>query len=475
MLTIQSLPRTGTAFLLCIGLFLSAALQVRAAGVPDYPVKLSTDGSYLVDQSNRPFFINGDTAWSLIAQLSKQDAELYLSDRAAKGFNVVLVSLIEHSFANNAPSNLAGDAPFTTAGNFGTPNEAYFAHADWVINKAAEKGITVLLAPLYLGFGCGSEGWCTEVKASSLTTMGNYGRYVGNRYKNVPNIIWLIGGDTDPVADGVGPRVQAFVAGIKEVDPNHLFTAHNAPEQAAMDVWPNEAWLNLNNIYTYNNTPSAALAQYNRSNRKPFFLLETAYEREHDSTPLSLRRQAYWSVLSGGIAGHMFGNCPIWNFGAAAASGFCASATWQSQLNSAGSTTLANVGRLFSTRAFYKLVPDQAHEVLINGLQSGSTYAMAARASDGSTIIAYVPTSRSVTVDLSKISGTSAKAWWFNPRTAVASPIGVYHSSGTMTFTPPSSDDWVLVIDNASLNLPAPGSLVQQLPAPINLRVIEVR
>lgn len=461
-------------FLFCFGLIAPVSVtHGQASGAPSYPLKLSADGTYLVDQGNRPFFVNGDTAWSLIVQLSQANADTYLLDRAQKGFNLVLVNLIDNKFATNAPANIAGQAPFTTPGNFNTPNEAYFAHADWVINKAAEKGIVILLAPLYLGYACGSEGWCNEVKASSLSTMRNYGRYVGNRYKNFPNIIWLIGGDTDPVANGVAAKVREFVAGIQEFDNNHLFTAHVGPEQAAMDVWSNEAWLDLNNIYTYSDAYPAALAQFNRTGaKKPFFLMETYYENEHSSTPLSLRRQAYWTVLSGGIVGHIFGNCPMWHFNAPSGSSFCTGGTWQSQLGSTGASTLAYVGRLFASRAFYKLVPDQGHTVLTDGFQSGGNYAAAARASDGSSIIAYIPTSRTVTINLSQIAGDSARAWWFNPRTALATLIDTYPTSRKANFTPPDANDWVLVLDKTSLSLPAPGIATWlTLVSPKNLHI----
>jgi len=40
---------------------------------------------------------------------------------------------------------------------------------------------------------------------------------------------------------------------------------------------------------------------------------------------------------------------------------------------------------------------------------------MAARTSDGAAVMAYMPTSRAITVDLSKLSGRRRKVWWFNP------------------------------------------------------------
>ena len=143
------------------------------------------------------FFWSGDTAWSLIAQVSKEDAIYYLEDRRQKGFTVILVNLIEHKFSTNAPRNFYGTPPFTGQ-TFTTPNEAYFAHADYVINEAAQRGLVVLLSPLYLGYQCGDEGWCNEVKAAALTDLRAWGHYLGNRYKNFDNIVWTIGGDTDP-------------------------------------------------------------------------------------------------------------------------------------------------------------------------------------------------------------------------------------------------------------------------------------
>lgn len=435
---------------------LSAPVAVTTPPAPPGPApRLSADGSFVIDQNDngKPFFFNGDTAWSLIAQLSREDAELYLADRQQKGFNFILTSLIEHEFATNAPANFYGSQPFTTAGNFAMPNEAYFAHADWVIANAASKGQVVLLVPLYLGSGCGGQGWCAEVNSNSTANVRGYGRYLGSRYSDFPNIVWVIGGDTDP--SPVVAKLREFVAGIKEFDTVHLMTAHNARGQAAVDPWPNETWLDLNNIYTSGADAAEALQQYNRVPFKPFFLIEAGYENE-GSDGSGLRSQAYTTVLSGGYQGHLFGNCPIWAF-AAGVSAFCSPSDWKGQLNSEGSRTLALVGRLFASRAFHKLVPDQDHTVVTAGFASPVT--ITARANDGSSVFAYMPTGHSVTVNMTKVSGASANAWWFDPRTGAATSAGsALPTTGSRVFAAPSSGDWVLVLDDASLNLDAPGS-----------------
>jgi len=93
-------------------------------------------------------FITGDAAWSLIAQPSDADVDIYLEDRASRGFNAIIVNLIEHQYADHAPADFYGDAPFSGP-SFLDSNERYFAHADSVIRRAAGEGIS--LFPVYLG------------------------------------------------------------------------------------------------------------------------------------------------------------------------------------------------------------------------------------------------------------------------------------------------------------------------------------
>src|SRR5690606_32500712 len=153
------------------------------------------DRRYLVDRSGDAFLINGDTAWSLIPALTKGEAGLYLDDRRRKGFNAVIVQLVENHFSG--PENRDGQQPFIPAGDFSAPNEAYFAHADWVIREARDRGIAVLLFPAYLGYACGHEGWCAELVDNGAENLRSYGRYLGRRYRDFGNIIWAAGGDAD--------------------------------------------------------------------------------------------------------------------------------------------------------------------------------------------------------------------------------------------------------------------------------------
>jgi hypothetical protein len=404
-----------------------------------YPLKVSDNKRYLIDQRGLPFLLQGDAAWSIIVALTKEETELYLKDRSEKGFNTILVNLIEHKFCKSPPKNAYGEEPFEKPGDFSTPNEEYFAHVDWVIREATKYGIQILLAPIYLGYEGGDEGWFKELLMLNLEKCLEYGSYLGKRYKHFDNIIWVMGGDRNP-----GPaleRIDIIALGIKEHDKKHLFTAHCHPENSAVDQYFNSGWLDLNTTYTYSIVHRQLLRDYNRKPIMPYILIESTYEGEHNATAVQIRRQAYWSILCGGC-GHVFGNRPIWFFGEG----------WQDALNFQGSFAMMNWGKLFNSIKWYDLIPDQKHEIVIEGLGefNGLDYLSAAQTSDGSTIIAYMPTSRTITVDLSRMSCNEANVWWYNPQTGNISFAEKIQTKGLRKFTPPKEGDWVIIINDES-------------------------
>jgi hypothetical protein len=434
----------------------SPRAAAMAATAPAYPLTVAAGGHGLVDQNGVPFLMTGDAAWSLIAQLSDEDADLYLQNRKQMGFSTILVNLIEHEFSANAPADIYGISPFTGS-PFITPNPAYFAHVDHILQSAAQKGILVLLDPTYLGYDCGGQGWCAEVQAASLADMTAWGQFLGSRYASFDNIIWVMGGDTDPTA--VKAKLQAVVSGIRQYDTRHPFTAHNNGEMMGTSPWAGEAWLTVNSLYTYDPAYLMAQTAYGITPSIPFFLIEAGYENEGAVTEQGLRAQSYWTVLSGGF-GHVFGNCPIWHFGGDTSGTFCSGVDWQAQLGNQGSLNMQHFSALFHSRHWYQLLPDQAHTALTGGYgtSGGSDFAAAAYASDGSSIIAYLPTSRAVTVSGSLLAGPLMRAWWYNPQTGASTEIGAYATTGTQSFTPPASGDWVLVVDSEYFGFTAPGN-----------------
>jgi PKD repeat protein len=430
-----------------------------------YPLAVGPTGRYLVDATGRPFHLVGDAAWSLMVQPTKSEAAAYLASRRAMGFDAVLTNLIEHRFATNAPANINGVPPFTGK-TFTTPNPAYFAHVDDVIQSAADNGILVLLSPLYLGGSASLEGWYGEVEDATEADLNAWGRWVGSRYERFGNIMWVIGGDADPTA--VASKVEAMVDGILSADTRHLLTAHNRRGQAAILPWRDASWLDVNNVYASRSGTdyAKALLAYHL-HPLPFFLIESVYDGEGPNAQ-ELRYQTYGTGLSGSF-GHVYGNCPVWHFNAPTASNFCddPGSTWQSQLGVQGALNMRYARLLFESRNWEKLVPDQDHVAVTSGLgtEGQVNYVTAAYASDGSSIIAYMPSARAVTVDGDVLAGSTMKVWWYHPGSGVATAAGTFPTSTPRSFTPPGSGDWVLVVDDAGRGFGAPGALGSSGPA----------
>ncbi len=441
---------------------------------PAYPLKIGADGRHLVDQNDVPFLVQGDSAWSLIASPTEAEADQYLENRRQKGFNATIVNLLEHKFTTNAPNDAAGDGPFLVPGDFSTPNEAYFAHADRVIQDAASKGVMIMLAPAYLGFRGEDEGWFQEMTANGPAKMRDYGRYIGNRYKNFPNILWVEGGDFNPSDHSV---VEAVAQGIAETDPNHLHTAHCERKTSSLDCYPSSSWLSVNTSYTDYVTYDHVLRDYNRASFKPTFLIEAVYENEGQTNPTEVRAEAYRSVLSGS-QGQTFGNNPIWVFNGPPLS--TPPYTWQVGMDAQGSRDMVRVTALFAGRDWTHLVPDQNHSVVTAGFGTyiteestvGNNYATTASTPDGRLSLTYMPTRRTVTVNMSKFSGP-VTARWYDPTNGNSATISgsPFSNSGSRQFVPTGNNasgagDWVLVLEVTGPDTSAPSVPANLTAAP---------
>lgn len=196
----------------------------------------------------------------------------------------------------------------------------------------------------------------------------------------------------------------------------------------------------------------AALAQYARPERLPFFLIESAYENEYDATEQRLRAQAYEAMLCG-AAGQVFGNNPIWHFGTPGAR--VAPVTWRQALDGRGSWSMAHLRRLFTQLPWWLLEPDLHGRLVTEFPGIGGDRPVAASASDGSWGLIYLSTQRPVTVDLGRLRGPRVEARWYDPATGRFPEMEdmPLRASGAMTFRSPETNgggfaDWVLVLQS---------------------------
>ena len=260
--------------------------------------------------------------------------------------------------------NIYGVKPFANSADFSSINTAYFDHVDWVLRQADSLGLLIAVVPLWAG--CCGEGYGGKGAVGPTSFMDKngplkskaFGEYIGKRFAKYNHVLWIIGGDIDPFEDR--ETMNQLALGIKSQAPHQLMTYHASSSHSSTDVWENASWLDVVMTYTYfrgfnkawnKNQPDVYevnFKEYAKSPVKPFFLGESTYESEHDAwgSAVQARKQAYWSVLSGGI-GNAYGT-PMWNF----------PSNWRTFLELPGGNSLRIISTYFNSRPWYQIVPD---------------------------------------------------------------------------------------------------------------------
>lgn len=440
---------------------------------PRFPLRVSDDSRWLEFADGSSFYVNGDAAWSIMVELTREDVTDYLEDRAAKGVNLIMVNLIEHLYSDHTPpwKNVYGDVPFESqlpGGelDFASPSDAYWGNVDWIIQEAQRLEITVFAVVAYIGFQHGSDGWSNEIEANGTAGMSAYGTFLAERFADRPNIIFVVGGDYGPVFgdSDLTAEYAALASAIKERGTGHLIAAHAEDGQSGREAY-GTSYIDFDTVYGPYGAWLADLHEEIRisyqstSPTLPVLMIEAAYGNEHSTTDLWLRKQMWQSVLGGAI-GHIYGNAPTWYFGVDAehpGNRFAdqGGLDWHDHLDSFGAAFLHNVARIQSVRDLSAMTPDYEHEMVTDGYGvEGRDYAPVL--ASPRMLVAYTP-GRSLTVDKSRFVSGPFRVRWYNVRDGSTvdrntTPFG----SGTETFTPPDASDWVLLLDEQALGLPTP-------------------
>jgi hypothetical protein len=424
----------------------AAATPPRAAAreaAPAFPVKVSENSRYLVDQDGRPWMMNGDSPQCLSANLSVVDMDFFFANRAGHGFNAAWVNLLcgPYTHGRDDASTFDRIKPFTNDKDLSTPNPAYWERMDTMVDLAGKHGITLVLDPAETGT------FAEWLKDNGAEKSRAYGQFLGRRYRDELNIIWMLGNDyREP--DKYDEYVTALSKGIREADPAKLQTVElTDPVSTSYDdpSWP--SLIDLNAAYAYTPTYAIVRRAYIERPTKPVFMVESNYEYENnDGGPAAsdegLRRQEYWTMTSG-ATGQLYGNKYTWGL---------EDTDWKQHFDTPAVDQYTLMASFFGERAWQDLVPDLDDRFLTKGAGDAKTegdvldseLATDAVTPDGRLAVVYIPTSRTVEVDVSRLD-PNVKARWFDPTD------GTYRDAKAPYTTPGKNsagdEDWVLVFD----------------------------
>jgi hypothetical protein len=259
----------------------------------------------------------------------------------------------------------------------------------------------------------------------------------------------------------------------------HLITLHPAGGAGSSAWFHEDAWLDFNmrqngHVAEFTGRYDQTGVDYRRTPVKPVLDGEPLYE-DHPlsfnaknlghSLAADIRRPLYWDLF-GGACGHTYGHHSVWQMwqpGRQPINGPLM--PWFEALDQPGAGQMQYGRRLLESRPFLTRVPDDS--ILVTGrvptsLPGAGRYRfVATRDQERSYAMVYVPAGRAFRVRMDAVAGSSVKSWWFNPRTGEAVAVGEFANQGEREFKPPLPGeelDWVLVLDDASRNYPAPGS-----------------
>ena len=444
-------------------------------------LKVSDNQRYLQFENGKPFFGLGETGWLLPERLDRAEAQYYLQKCRAAGYNMVQIQVLDGVPSYNiygAPSHQMqkGAERKVSWTNMGQSADGYgyWDHLDYIISLAEQNGIYIGMVAIWGGL----------VKEGLLDVNGAkaYGKFLAERYKNRPNIIWMMGGD---IQGDIRPEVwEALATTIKSIDKNHLMTYHPRGRYTSAKWWSKAKWLDFhmfqsghrkygqrmgNKDYPIPDNTEEDNWMYVDSTwaykpMKPVLDDEPSYEDIpkglHDPNEArwqdyDVRRYAYWSVFAGSC-GHSYGHNAIMQMlkpGYPTSYGSDgAEKSWYQALNDPGFHQMKHLKNLILSFPYFERIPDQS---VIAG-KNGTKYnrLLATRGNDY--ILIYNYNSVPMKVDLTKVSGEKKNVWWFDAATGKLTYIGEFDNK-VITFSQQNPhygipNDGVLIAVDASKN-----------------------
>lgn len=501
--------------------------STAAAAAPSsniFPLTIESGGRYLKRNDGQPFLLCADTTWSLAVDIPLADINTFLGTITGQGFNAVSMNVIEHHYTTvKPPKERGGNLPFTkrldgasftgspngTTGAAGTqgqfsgdnyssistqapdptfPGGTYWQAVETILDACLSHNVAVFAWVGYLGFHNNDEGWLNEMVVwdgiigaggftgapfanATKSKMWNYGAWLGDRWKNYPHIVWVMGGDygsgSQTLNTAQAAAVSNLMAGLKSVagQQSTFFTAHWDRISIATDTVLAAGSFDLNAGYCGEEVAETLRRAYAHSPVSPAIVLEYFYENDLFGGSAPYRKYMYWGFL-GGIAGGFFGEEQVWRFDDGTPG-----TDYTTLLHTQGTLDAQRQFTFWNARQWWRLKPSGLGgmgTIITAGGGTASpqstTYVAAAATSEGDLLLAYLPPDHtgSVTVDMTKMSAM-AQARWFDPTNAAFTNAGAFANTGTHAFTTPGNNnagdpDWLLVLETVAGSATAGGT-----------------
>jgi hypothetical protein len=439
------------------------------------------------DTLGNPVLLVGDSPQNLPQKLTTAEMHTYFADCESKGINLCWVCIDGQPTDRaipQAPVDRKGNPEFMPGGipenwDISRVNSAYFSETiDSVMIIAEIYGIYINLMPMSQCY------WAPKnITANSPENCYKYGVFLGNRYKDQRNLLWLFGNDNldssrqCPIARGIIHSGDIHLMSIHVYDPNSPWGPDpDNPAKGKSGSYfrhlPHSTmtWVSYNNLYsemTVWNQPRYIYYEYMKKDIMPIIMSEGPYQKlagyDWQIATNQLERSLNYRVaLGGGFGGGYTYGCDWLQRD---------TKPWDKFLNAGARPDIRYFRDLVKDRKWWNLKPDYNHSFLTATTIEGGfdidsdNYTIAAYdTAQGTLGIAYCNKSQTLTLDLSKLSGP-VTVQWYDPTTGEYSDVNgsPFSTEGLQKFTTPDmvrqevntdgseeiSSDWVLVAGTA--------------------------
>ncbi|KAJ7239082.1 hypothetical protein C8J57DRAFT_1565419 [Mycena rebaudengoi] len=473
------------------GLFSVAlsVLNVAAAwNIPaEYAITPSSDGRFLRDANGRPFFWQADTAWLLFHRLNYTEAETYLSDRASKGFTVVLA--VSFTRVGITSPNRNGDLP-SIGKDVRQPNEPYWAYVDSIVELAWDNGIRICMVPAW---GPYVHDSANKPGVLTISTAPIFGHFIGQRYPYLPKTLVA---DTNPWWENKRAVKADYTAGDAIANRSTwspLLTIHptnqwfsGGPLALASAFLGDRSWLTLDACQSGHadfppNPPIPwwnacrgwepvekmyAARAHDGAHARPVLDNEPHYENRYNNGNsahpwwnASDVRTGSWQVVFSGAAGLTYGANAAMQFsipGFYTSDGSGPGDFWLADLTLSGSGQMQWVQKAIRDRGdatYFQRVP--AQDIIMGDAGVDDKRVTTTRDSAGTWIMVYSPTGKPFAIDTASLTSCDeVQASWFDPLDGTYKTLEFVchegHGASVVMFTPPVEDghvDWTLALE----------------------------
>ncbi len=470
----------GLYLVMLLAILITGCISNHSGTAVKPALSISENARYLVNSADEPFFWMGGTAWGMSEWLTREDVDIYLDNRAEKGFNLVQVCLFWGKreedpvrFTTN-PINAYGHQAFVEVNGKpdpgqprvikgGTPQNSndYWDHVDYIIQAAAKRNMIIAVLPVWGRRYVNATHPPHSEPVFTIPAMRSYGEFLGKRFKAYANIIWVLGGDVKAdvggnfldhyraMAEGIISGITDETARWDELTPlwdQALMTYHpdGTPLINSSTWFHEDPWMDFNMIETHRNRDKvyqAVQIDYALADPvKPTVMAEPDYEGSRPNmvtAGLHIRRQALQSYFAG-AAGFTYGgkidhkgNGPLWS----------PYNNWKEMLDMEGARSMTNIKSFCLLHSWPDWTP--VHDIVLSNPGEGELQKVAVSTLQDSTYLVYFPDNSEANLDLTDhfIGTENVIVQWYNPASdSFSEKNEITNINGKMTVLPP--DHW---------------------------------